>query len=60
MVFGAEIQQAINESRVRLRELEEGKILTECVSMIITEKGAIINLSLGPLRGSQTKNKLYN
>lgn len=60
MVFGPEIQQAINESRVRLRELKEGKRLTECVSMIVTEKGAIINLSLGLIRGSQIKDMLYN
>lgn len=59
MVFGSEIHQAINESRIRLRELEEGKMMTECVSMIVTEKGAIINLSLGLVRGSQIKMKLY-
>ncbi|OQE72622.1 hypothetical protein PENNAL_c0095G11909, partial [Penicillium nalgiovense] len=47
MVFGSEIQLAIKESRIRLRELEEGKLATECVSMIVTGKGAIVNLSLG-------------
>ncbi|KAJ5230930.1 hypothetical protein N7489_011638 [Penicillium chrysogenum] len=26
MVFGSEIQQAIEESRIRLREVEEGKL----------------------------------
>jgi hypothetical protein len=46
-VFGPEIHDAITESPVRRRELEEGKRVTECVSMILTKNGAIINLSLG-------------
>lgn len=59
VVFGSEIQQAIKESRIRLRELEEGKLMTECVSMIVTEKGAIVNLSLGLVRGLEIQKKLY-
>ncbi|KGO78213.1 hypothetical protein PITC_035810 [Penicillium italicum] len=59
MVFGSEIHQAIDESRIRLRELDEGRMMTECVSMIVTEKGAIINLSLGLVCGSQIKKKLH-
>lgn len=59
MVFGSEIQLAIKESRIRLRELEEGKLATECVSMIVTGKGAIVNLSLGLVRGLEIQKKLY-
>lgn len=51
MVFGSEIHSAINESRIRVRELQEGKLMTECVSMILTTQGAIVNLSLGLDRG---------
>jgi hypothetical protein len=59
-VFGPEIYNAIRESPVRRRELKEGKHKTECVSMILTKDGAIINLSLG-LKGSlQIQHKLYN
>jgi len=58
-VFGPEIYNAINESPVRTRELEEGKHATECVSMILTKNGAIINLSLGLDRGLEIQNKLY-
>jgi len=58
-VFGPEIYDAITESPVHRRELEEGKRLTECVSMIITKNGAIINLSLGLKGGLQIQNKLY-
>ncbi|KAJ6118882.1 hypothetical protein N7471_013502 [Penicillium samsonianum] len=58
-VFGFEIEQAIKESPIRLRELKEGRLMTECVSMIITEKGAIVNLSLGLVRGLEIQKKLY-
>ncbi|KAL4755741.1 uncharacterized protein BDW70DRAFT_145998 [Aspergillus foveolatus] len=58
-VFGSEIQQAIQESRIRLKELEGGKLMTECVSMIVTEKDAIVSLSLGLVRGLEIKKKLY-
>lgn len=58
-VFGIEIHNAITESPIRRRELEEGKRLTECVSMILTKNGAIINLSLGLKGGLQIQNKLY-
>ena len=59
-VFGLEIHNAIAESPIRRRELEEGKHVTECVSMILTKNGAIINLSLGLEGGLQIQNKLYN
>lgn len=59
MVFGSEIQLAIQESRIRLRELEEGILASECVSMIVTEKGAIINLSLSLAQGLEIQKKLY-
>lgn len=52
MVFGSDIHKAINESPVHRRELEEGKHVTECVSMILTkQQGAIINLTVGLDRG---------
>jgi hypothetical protein len=59
-VFGPEIHDAITESPVRRRELEEGKRVTESISMILTKNGAIINLSLGLEGGLQIQNKLYN
>lgn len=58
-VFGSEIQQAINQSRIRIQEMEKGNLMTECVSMIITEKGAIISLSLGLVQGLEIQKKLY-
>jgi len=58
-VFGPEIHDAITECPVRRRELAEGKRVTECVSVILTKNGAIINLSLGLERGAQIRNKLY-
>ncbi|KAB8227907.1 uncharacterized protein BDW43DRAFT_234368 [Aspergillus alliaceus] len=58
-VFGAEIHEAIRDSPVRKKELGEGKQLTECVSMIITRQGAIINLSLDLNRGVEISRKLY-
>jgi hypothetical protein len=59
IVFGSEIQNAINESPVRRRELQAGKHITECVSMILIKNGAIINISLGLDAGVQIQNKLY-
>ncbi|KFY48961.1 hypothetical protein V495_00870 [Pseudogymnoascus sp. VKM F-4514 (FW-929)] len=58
-VFGNDIYNAINESPVRKRESKEGKLRTECVSMILTKNGAIINLSLGLDRGLEIRDKLY-
>lgn len=58
-IFGAEIYGAITESPVHRREIAEGKRVTECVSMIFTKKGAIINLSLGLEGGLQLQNKIY-
>lgn len=58
-VFGVEIHGAIRDSPVRRREIEQGKRLTECVSMIITEEGAIVNLSLDLDRGIKISRKLY-
>lgn len=52
-VFGTTIQGAITGSPIRRRQLEEGKRLTECVSMILTKNGAIVNLSLGLEGGLQ-------
>lgn len=58
-IFGTEIYSAITECPVHMREIAEGKHVTECVSMIFTKKGAIINLSLGLERGLQLQNKMY-
>jgi hypothetical protein len=58
-VFGPEIYDAITESPVRKRELAEGKRVTECVLMILTKNGAIINLFLGLEGDLQIQNKLY-
>lgn len=58
-VFGSEIQLAIKESRIHVQEMEKGKKVTDCVSMIITGKGAIISLSLGLVRGLKIRKKLY-
>lgn len=58
-IFGTEIYGAITESPVHRRELAEGKRVTECVSMIFTKKGAIINLSLGLEGGLQLQNKMF-
>lgn len=58
-VFGSEIQQAIQQSRIRIQEMEKGKLTTDCVSMIITEKGAFISLSLGLVQGLEIQKKLY-
>jgi hypothetical protein len=60
MVFGTEIYNAINERPIRKRELEQGKFVAECVSMIITKNGATINLSLNFEGAVRIKNKLYN
>jgi hypothetical protein len=54
-VFGREIHDAINECSIRKRETKRA---TECVSMILTKNGAIINLSLGIRGGLQIQNKL--
>lgn len=61
-ILGPEIHGAIQSSRMRRKEMEEGNHVTECVSMILTsrpEEGAIINLSLGLKGGTNLKNKLY-
>jgi hypothetical protein len=52
-MFGHDIRNAITESPVHRRELEEGKSVTECVSMVLTKNGAIINLSLSLEAGLQ-------
>lgn len=54
-VFGSEIHNAINECLVRKAETRSA---TECVSMIFTENGAFINLSLGIRAGLELQKKL--
>ncbi len=58
-VFGPEIYDIITENPVHRRELEEGKLITEYVLIILTKNRAIINLSLGLKGGLQIQNKLY-
>ncbi|KAL4958926.1 uncharacterized protein BDV14DRAFT_23145 [Aspergillus stella-maris] len=58
-VFGHDIYGAISTSRVRTREFDQEKLVTECVSMILTKTGAFINLSLGLEGAVQIQNKLY-
>ena len=58
-VFGSGIYHAIAECAVRRREIAEGRNVTECVSMTLTQNGAIINLSLGLESGLRIQNKLY-
>jgi hypothetical protein len=58
-VFSLEICNAITESPVRKRELQEGKYITEYVSMILIKNGAIVNLCLSLKRGLEIQNKLY-
>ncbi|KAL2363002.1 hypothetical protein RJZ56_004098 [Blastomyces dermatitidis] len=58
-VFGPEIHDAIAESPIRRKELAEGMHVAECVSMILTRNGAIINLALGLEGGVKIQNKLY-
>jgi hypothetical protein len=58
-VFGPEVYKAVATSRMRKREIEEGKDITEGVSMILSSTGDIINLSLGVKGGVQIRTKLY-
>ncbi|KAK3312590.1 hypothetical protein B0H66DRAFT_537672 [Apodospora peruviana] len=58
-VFGPVVHTAITENPVRKRELEEGKLATECVSMGFIKNGAILNLSLGLERGLEIWKELY-
>ncbi|KJZ69735.1 hypothetical protein HIM_10875 [Hirsutella minnesotensis 3608] len=57
-VFGSEIYRAVTESPVRKKELRERKSTTDCVSMILTKNGAIVNLSLGLDKGLEIQKKL--
>lgn len=45
-VFGSETCDAVSDSPICKREREEGRQLTQCVSMYITNDGGIISLSL--------------
>ncbi|KAM4060854.1 hypothetical protein HRG_001623 [Hirsutella rhossiliensis] len=57
-VFGSEMLDAVKESSVRGEEISQGVSATECVSMIVTEDGAIVSLALGLARGLQIQRKL--
>lgn len=61
-LLGNHILEAVDGSRVRQEELEQGTRATRCVSMIVPSNpsiGAIINLNLGLKEGSQIRNSLY-
>jgi hypothetical protein len=61
-VFSPIVYGATTTSRIRKKELEEGKFITKCMLMILLNnptKGAIINLSLSVKGGSEIQNKLY-
>lgn len=55
-VFGSEIHGAVQECAIRRRET---KPATECISMILTQNGAFINLSLGLEVGLRIQSQLY-
>ena len=50
-VFSLKIYNIITENLICKRELEEGKLIIECVLIILIKNRAIINLSLS-LKGS--------
>jgi hypothetical protein len=45
-VLSLKIYNIITENLIYKRELEEGKLIIECVLIILTKNGAIINLFL--------------
>jgi hypothetical protein len=60
--FGTETYNAVLACGMRQKEADEGNILTECVSVVISEKpwdGLIVNLALGTEEGNQIRKKLY-
>jgi hypothetical protein len=62
-VFGAQICEKIKASKMGIRELQEGKLVTECVSMILMSRsgeGAYINICLDLKGGLEIKSKLYS
>lgn len=58
-IFGFYMYEAINGSFIRRKEIREGKARTECVSMVLLDDGAIINISLDWDKGLKIRNKLY-
>jgi hypothetical protein len=58
--FGTEIHAAIVECPVRVKELTEGRRLTECVSMIISGREGTVSLAVGLRGGVQIQSKLYH
>lgn len=57
-IFGPEPLNAIKATPIRGEEVRQGKSKTECVSMILTGDGAVINLALGLEGGMQIQKKL--
>ncbi|KJZ73080.1 hypothetical protein HIM_07464 [Hirsutella minnesotensis 3608] len=63
LVFGSEVNNAVQASPVRKQEMEEEVRKTGCVSMTIarsSDEGAFITLNLGLTEGSRIREKLYN
>lgn len=58
-VLGGGTCNAVNESATRMQEVSEGRLLTECVSMILTKKGAILSVLLGRESGLGIQDILY-
>ncbi|KZM18956.1 uncharacterized protein EKO05_0001074 [Ascochyta rabiei] len=58
-IFGTEIHAAITECPVRVKELADGRRLTECVSMIISGREGTVSLAVGLRGGVHIQGKLY-
>jgi hypothetical protein len=61
-VFGPIIYGAILGSRLHEKEVEEGKAISECVSMTLTNRShgrGIIHLCLGLEKGVEIRDTLY-
>jgi hypothetical protein len=58
-VFGFSMYEAMNGNFIRRKEIQEGKARTDCVSMVLLDDGAIINISLDWDNGLKIRNKLY-
>lgn len=61
-VFGEEIDKAVKASPAYKQEAEQGNPLTECVTMIVSNRasdGAVINLILEETWGVKLKDDLY-
>jgi hypothetical protein len=58
-LFGPEIAAAINDCPVRVKELSEGKGMTECVTMMFSRECTQISLAMGLESSIMIQHKLY-